>query len=525
MSTDGERKGALGEHERRGRKYIPAMASFVKTLDGARDDAPDFMWIAMIGVMDGDALVSALVNVQRAAVQRHPGRGNKARFDGRLSTLEGWSSKDRARHLPALVKAIGDGGLLPDKVLAVLRLYENLPGGWLLVDPWADRKVSVKMDSALTLLARAIAEWSRGDHLNALTKYLTFCWAVLAGGMTWDKKFAEYMSDFPANSSRRSAAGTMIRAAYSAHQGVRDARGESEAAIANAFASKFWNFNWKITDCILASDLSTQVDVSTPGASSEVIDPEGAGPADASELIEADDVTRLVDRCAAQYTRLIDAYFDSPDRDLMHPLAEEVTSGLILRVITGAASLCRAPHQWSSQFASTNLRQLAETEIVLGWLRAHPEDFEKYRDYGLGREKLAWLHVEDLVSSLENVPEELSGVADKLERRKREAPILDVTVVSIESTFTGISLRAMAQELGMESLYRTVFQVSSGEIHGEWEPVSRENLQRCHSPLHRWHYVPSTEPPWIHDLTLPEMVVNMTERLVGIGIEMLNRSD
>lgn len=517
-----DRKGALGDHERRGRKFIPKMASHVKTLDGVRDDAPDFIWVAMIGVLGGDASIRAFVDVQRAALLRNSRRGNRAKFDGRLSTLESWSAKDRAKHLGALVKVVEDENLLPDEVLAVLRLYDDLPGAWLLLEPWADRTLDVDTDDALLLLARAIAEWARGDHLNALTKYLTFCWAALAGGMTWDPDFAEHVADFPANHSKRAGAGSMIRAAYSAHRGVLDGKDDPSIDTALGFASSFWNRNWRITNCILESDLAAsradEGDASpAPGADGD--DAPNASPV--GVIADNELVIGLVERCEAQYFRLLDAYFDSPARDLVDPLPDEVTSGLILRAITGATSLCRAPHQWSSQFAATNLRQLAEIEIVLAWLKAHPQDFATYRDYGLGHEKLAWLHVDDLVSSLDDLPEELVGVADKLEQRKRDAPVLDVTIVSVESTFTGLSLRAMAKEVGLESLYRSVFQVSSSEIHGEWEPVSRENLQRCLNPLHRWHLVPATEPPWVEDPTLPTMVVKMMERLVGIGVEML----
>jgi hypothetical protein len=353
---------------------------------------------------------------------------------------------------------------------------------------------------------------------------------VQAGGMTWDSTFAEFLADFPVNAAKRSAAGSMIRAGYTAHQGALEQGGDRTRDIAEAFAPTFWNVNWKLTDCILASDLlksdDTRAAVAAEDASGVAGEtPDYVGVPSPAEDDDVHHVNKFVERCEKQYHRLIDTYFGGSVRDLMHPLPDEVTSGLVLRAITGVTSLCRAPHQWSSQFAAGTLRLLAETEIVLAWFRAHPEDFAKYRDYGLGHEKLAWLHVEDLVSSLDKVPDELERVSEKLKERKRDAPVLDVTVVSTESTFTGISLRAMAKEVGLEVLYRTVFQVSSGEIHGEWEPLQRENLQRCANPLHRWHYVPATEPPWIHDPTMPEIVVKMMERLVGIGVGMLGQDN
>lgn len=515
MASDSERKGALGDHERRGRKYIPSMASLLTVREELREDAPDFVWPAMVGVLGGDSLFSAFVDVQRAALEAEPGRGDTARFDGRLSTLEQWSSDSRAKHIDALVAAIDSGGLMPDAVLAVFRLYRDLPGSWLLVEPWKDRDTSDSVEDGLVLLASAVTEWGKGDHVNALTKYLTFCWAALAGGMTWDKSFTEFLSDFPTNTAKRGRAASIIRAGYSALRGAQETRnGDPSLEIATRWAMSFWNTNWKLTDCILPQSGSESEDGGLPEDASTAAD-------DAQHEDEDEKVKSFAERASAQYERLIDAYFGHSARDLMNPLADEVVAGLTLRAITGVISLIRAPHQWSSQFAASTLRQLAEIEIMLTWFQAHPEDFEKYRDFGLGHEKLAWLHVEDMLSGLEELPADLVPVSEKLEDRRRVGPVLDVTVVSTASSFNGLTMRAMAKEVGLDLLYRTVFQVSSSEVHGEWEPVRRENLQQCLNPLHRWHLVPSTEPPWIHDPMMPRIVLRTLERVVDLGLEML----
>lgn len=47
--ADGERKGALGDHQRRGQKYFPPMAQLpVMVTNGFRGDAPDFVWGLML---------------------------------------------------------------------------------------------------------------------------------------------------------------------------------------------------------------------------------------------------------------------------------------------------------------------------------------------------------------------------------------------------------------------------------------------------------------------------------------------
>lgn len=511
-----KRKGALGDHEKRGGKFVPQMAKLpINIQDGLRDAAPDFIWPSMAWVEGGESMLRGFVDLQRAVLgaDETADHTNRPRFDGKLSTLETWTEEERAEFGPALVAQIDAKALLPDTTLFLLRQYPNVPGAWLLLDPWAGVDLDPSfLEESLQVAAQAIAEWGKGGHLNALTKYLTFCWAALAGGMTWDPEFGDYLKDFPVAVAKREKAGTMIRAGYSAHEGARLQDDETVRDISTAWAKDFWRTNWKLTGCLLPheeSDTGSNTGDSTDGT----IYPEAAGQNTA--------VDALLEKVLSEYDRLMDAYLGAEGRDLFDPLGDEVVAGLTLRAITGTASLVRAPHQWSSQFASVALRQIAETEIVLAWLAAHPEDFAKYRDYGDGHEKLAWLHVGDILDEIGKLPPELDRVSAKLEERKRSAYPLDVTVVSVESTFTGISVRRMAGEVGLAALYRSVYQVASGEVHGEWEPVRRENLVRCRNPLHRFHYLPSPRPPWVHQPALVEVIVKMLGRLVGIGVEML----
>lgn len=518
-----DRKGSLSDHEKRGRKYLPQMAQLpVTSLHGLRDSGPDFIWPSMVWILGGDEKFSEFVTLQRT-VLGNDGTGrndSRPRFDGRLSTLESWTPEQRAAHRDSLIEAIDDAGLLPDSLLAALRLYPEMPGAWLLVEPWAERDLDGgAFDGGLTLLARALANWGKGDHLNALTKYLTFCWAALAGGMTWDPMFSEYLKDFPGAVAKRSQAASMIRAGYSVHQGALAQSGDPTGPISLAWSSNFWRTNWALTDCILPDD-SEEADKDEDKPEADAATKPDATP----PLTEEEVMVGLVDEASTEYERLMHAFFDNPARDLNEPLPDEVISGLTLRAITSVVALLRAPHQWSSRFASVSLRQMAETEILLAWFDRHPEDFVKYRDYGLGHEKLSWLHVEDMVASLPEVPSELQRVTEKLEERKRTGAPLDMTVVSIEATFNGISTRRMAQEVGLDMLYRSVFQAASGEIHGEWEPLQREDLIRCMNPLHRFHLVPSPQPLWEHDQRIPAMVLRHLSRLVDIGVSMLNRS-
>ncbi len=57
--------------------------------------------------------------------------------------------------------------------------------------------------------------------------------------------------------------------------------------------------------------------------------------------------------------------------------------------------------------------------------------------------------------------------------------------------------RRLAQEAGLEDLYRLVFTPASGDLHGSWVSLKSSNLVCCAEPLHRWHRLPTyTEPPF-----------------------------
>src|SRR5262249_38308237 len=57
--------------------------------------------------------------------------------------------------------------------------------------------------------------------------------------------------------------------------------------------------------------------------------------------------------------------------------------------------------------------------------------------------------------------------------------------------------RKLAQQAGLEDLYRLVFSPASGDLHGSWVSLKSSNLVRCEEPLHRWHRLPTyAEPPF-----------------------------
>lgn len=76
--------------------------------------------------------------------------------------------------------------------------------------------------------------------------------------------------------------------------------------------------------------------------------------------------------------------------------------------------------------------------------------------------------------------------------------------MSVESTFTGRTLRQMAEEIGDLDRYRFQYQPASAVAHGEWGTIEDYCLQRCANPLHLFHLLRlSSRHQWSRDSPKP----------------------
>lgn len=411
---------------------------------------------------------------------------------------------------------------MPDALLATLREYPDVPGAWLLLDPFADRVLTLDAFAYLSTLARGLVGWAQREHVEALCKFLTIAWQVQRRNYSTDKISIDALHDYPSKPGKFPKADLIIRASYGATQAllVSDGSGNETAA---GWAKRFWDTNWTLVSCMPAnqkqpSEASSETEDAGPeSATAEPLTGNNYDEETTSRMME------LVEEAEEQLQKVSSAYFDSQTRDLYDTTRDEVVVGLLMRALKSVAAIARTPHLWSMPFAAGSVRMLAETEIMFAWFELHPEDYAKYQSFGEGRAKLAWRHVEDILDEFPEgaVPDELS---QRITQLKRDSPPLDLTVVSVESTFNGISLRKMASQVGLEALYRSVFQSASGVIHGEWGSVKDHEMVRCANPLHRFHLIPSFEPPWREDPTVPAVLLRQLKRLVAVGTQILSGS-
>ena len=171
----------------------------------------------------------------------------------------------------------------------------------------------------------------------------------------------------------------------------------------------------------------------------------------------------------------------------------ESVGGLLSRQATLTIEMARAPLLWNGHIAPLILRCMVDAYITLSWISEDPiERSQKYVRYGLGQEKL---YIEIMKESLD----EDSSSFDAENIRKaiscRESWLNSqlahwATEVNVGS-WSGISVREMAQEIGRESIYKYAYVPFSGPVHNMWQHVGIYNVKNCTNPLHKYHLVPT----------------------------------
>jgi hypothetical protein len=167
-----------------------------------------------------------------------------------------------------------------------------------------------------------------------------------------------------------------------------------------------------------------------------------------------------------------------------------VIGGLLARQVTLAVQIASCPRIWNAHVAPLLLRAMADLHITIDWVLQDPPDrSRKFIHYGLGQLKLELEHRRAELRTREPG----AGELDMLEAT--EAWISGqrhtfLTAVNLGS-WSGISVREMADQAGCLDFYNYVYTPFSACSHSMWHHVARLNLDQCRNPLHPRHYVPA----------------------------------
>jgi len=148
--------------------------------------------------------------------------------------------------------------------------------------------------------------------------------------------------------------------------------------------------------------------------------------------------------------------------------------------------------------------------------------YTRFKDYGRGRLKLLKLHTEDYVDSFDPVPEHLATYLDHLTSEVMEDLWEEYQEISVDRTFSGVTIRQMAIDVGLKSDYDFVFAPTSGAAHGDWTALDRYALVRCRNPLHLWHRIPRFDAGVLVDPPVMGTVLGLANEVIDEYIAAIN---
>lgn len=167
-----------------------------------------------------------------------------------------------------------------------------------------------------------------------------------------------------------------------------------------------------------------------------------------------------------------------------------VLNGLLGRQATLTIKLSQSPTNWDGHLAPLVLRSMIDCHISFEWILQNPKSrAQEYIGYALGQVKLSLAHLEE---KLEQTPddERIQSMIDIKRSWIAHHRLMQFVEVNLGS-WSGASVRKMAQEIGDEDFYKFSFTPFSGCVHSTWEHVHLYNTIPCRNPLHKFHELPA----------------------------------
>jgi len=132
---------------------------------------------------------------------------------------------------------------------------------------------------------------------------------------------------------------------------------------------------------------------------------------------------------------------------------------------------------------------MAEVHITLAWiLLDRSTRAAKFIHYGLGQKKLELEHHRAQLGN--EAPKELTDMLSHTESWINSQRFTFLTSVNLGS-WSGQSVRKMAEEAGCLDFYDMVYTLFSACSHSMWYHVAVYNLEPCSCALHQMHQVPT----------------------------------
>jgi hypothetical protein len=466
--TERAQYSPLASHRREGKSFIPPfMQNPNITLMSWRDTrVPELLWaILLAGNLERDSYLRLFREVIRRACKTGEQR------------LVGTLQHSSLVHEKPDVFEQSFGGVFSDdqasNVLPALLLFDGLPDR----EHWAKHLPAPDPENHWHVLSRAVARTT--DHQSQEStdcRWLRVFLAVTQKKMLIQAELEREIAEYPNLGDMR-----MVRPLIRSAEAALDQSGTGFQTP--PWADNFWNECWTKTDCAQAHRRDEPV----------------------KEISGA--VTELGQIYAAamlHFRRTLRTTGIDPRHD--------AAFGLVMYGINLAYSVCIGEaHQ--RVVGRTVIRSMTECYITLAFLlkRDQLALWQKYRSYGSGQAKLAFLKSFDLEDP--SLPEYLDPT--ELEAMANEDAWLEFVTIDV-GNWTGLDLRKMSEEANVKPIYDKYYTWPSGYVHGQWGAVRDTNFGICLNPLHRFHRIPA--PPRVSMGSVAPAAFKLTNLL----LELLN---
>lgn len=483
----------LSSQTREGTKLRGPLAklnSKIESVDWMRDLLPEHLWLAALANRFGLDPAAKIYNKFMDALDAHWPHSFVAL--GLISDFGLVPVEERPVFLDKNRELVHEA--FHNVIGRALAFYPDGPAAWLInqrlldsegaLDPFVELPVLRRLVTLLAPGKDTFAGRTRAIPLNRLFKHKKL---FIAKGLPVVDLLPKYPSGLTEQEQRhvesfaRSTLGMLVQ--------------QRAASEPLSWPKYFWRHNYDILPC-------RPTEQRVAGA-------EPVSPTDAEKLA---DVLRQNATAAKQY---IDQLRTTLRVDLYDPRRDEVLFGLFARLSRIYVLMSEDPFLWARDVSGIMLRPLAETAITFLYLAkvGTSEDFDRFIEYGEGQQKLLMLHLQD------NYPNETSLEGLSSEQLADEIEVWPEMLEIELGSWSKKDARRLAQEAGIEDLYRLVFTPASSDLHGSWVSLKSSNLVRCAEPLHRWHRLPSyAEPPFFVNTAIVAQSLYMRSRNEAIRV-------
>lgn len=493
------RNTPLKQHKKVGTKLLTELTQLpIAPIDWRRDFLPEFLWIEFLGQKYKDVQLHQIYDDFLDALEKH--------FDTEKFILSGTLS-DFGR-IPtecreAILREEEDKiyFAFENVIGSLLMLYPNCPANWLISEEFkVKNKINheyelANLKNSLLRLFKAKDHYCSYIRMMPLKRMLKHQKLFFPPDIDIVKLLPKYPDQLTEDERNKVEAFSRP----SVNMFLQGMGNQDYSHIDYNWCSYFWNHNFEISVC---EEFTYSQE----------------------ELIGKEE-RNLLDKIPAECDKIvehIDAYIalltSQYKYNIYDPSKDEIILGLFARLSRLTKLVLSSISLWTVDIARIFLRCITDTSITLVFLINENDDklFEAFINYGLGKEKLLLLHLQDEYKEsqgpsgevFEEIQEQLGGFA--------------VEMIDIElGAWSKVDTRKMAFKIGFEDLYRLVYDPTSADVHGNWTSVRNINLKRCINPLHRFHRLPNiSDPPIFLDPLL--LSISIYRKTIQKCIEKAN---